>query len=273
MTCTEDGPAPIVALGAGCIRAVVHPLEAGHLDVTVQRGEDSWSGALLLVAGDVAILDVEALLRLAARTRVTRAPALEFDVLAFYDKLAGRAPGVDQANYCRRVLAGMGDTDDRVLVEEACDRAATRAAEEAAEDEATEDLIGDSELEAGLEEAETDPTLVLLYHPDGRLRLEPRGSIPRRIATIATLSGVGASIGAALYWEVQAKRTYLDFPAMSEQLFLTKQNDRNRDVAVGVGVALTSTAFVFLAHQLAERDAFLRAKAAAESGAKLKGTE
>jgi hypothetical protein len=280
VVCEDGAPEPgTIALGIDCIRAVAHPLEPGHLDVSVQRGEDSWSGALLMVAGDVGILDVEALLRLAARARATEAPTFAFDILAFYDKLAARK-SKDKAGYCRRVLAGMPDGEDRALVQEACDRAAARVASEATAEE--EDLADDLELEDGLDEPEVDPSFTLLYHPDGRPRLVPRGTVPRRIATIGALSGVAVAVGGALGWEVAAERTYLDFrkaerigddPAMTEALFFTKQNDLNRDAAIGVGIGLTVTAFAFLAHQLLERKAFLRAKATAEAEAKLKGAD
>ncbi len=281
VVCAEASDAPgTVALGVGCIRALAHPLPPGHLDVSVTRGDDSWSGALLLVAGDVAVLDVEALLRLAARTRDTRPVEFEFDAAAFKSKLAARDTFEEKASYCRRVLAGLPEGDDRELVQELCTEAATLAAEEAAA--APDTLEQELDEDDGLDTPQVDPNLVLLYHPDGRPRLLPRGTIPRRIATASALVGVGVSIGAAFAWEVEAQRSYLEFrraervgddPAMSEHLFFTKQHDQNRDVAVGVGVGLTITAFSFLAHQLVERRLFRQAKAAAEAEAKLKGAE
>ena len=276
---TEDPTA--VALGAGCIRAIAHPLAAGHLDVVVSRGADSWSGALLLIAGDVAVLHVDALLKLAARAEETTVAESEFDVAAFLDKLGARDGGASKTDYCRRVLAGMGDGDDRDRVVEACTEAATRAAEEAVED--TEELEADVELSDGLDVPEVDPSIALLYHPDGRPRILPRGTIPRRIAAVAALGGVAVSAGAALAWERRAELAYLDFrraervgddPAMTQHLFFTQRHDLNRDVAVGVGVGLSVTAITFLAHQLIERRAFQRARAKAEAdAAKLQGAE
>jgi hypothetical protein len=268
------------SLGAGCIRAVAHPLQPGHLDVSVHRGEDSWSGALLLIAGDIAVLDVEALLRLAAHVRDPKPVEFEFDVAAFESKLAAREGFTDKTNYCRRVLAGLPEGDDRDLVNQLCTAAATTAAAEEADQ--AETLEAELAEDDGLDTPEVDPSLVLLYHLDGRPRLLPRGTIPRRIATIAFLAGVGGSVAAALSQESQAELAYRDFRqaervgddvAMSEKLFFTKQHDRNRDIAIGVGIGLTVTAFSFLAHQLLERRLFLQAKEAAESEAKLKGTE
>ncbi len=279
--CAEPGVAPgRVSLGKACIRAVAHPLTPGHLDVSIHRGDASWSGALLLVAGDVAVLDIEALLRLAARAADPAPVEFEFDTEAFTSKLAARSTFDDKANYCRRVLAGLPEGDDRELVQELCTEAATAAAEEAAA--APDTLEEELDDDDGLDTPRVDPNLVLLYHPDGRPRLLPRGTVPRRILTVAALSGVGVSIGAALAWEAQAEQTYLDFrraervgddPAMSEHLFFTKQHDRNRDIAVGVAVGLGVTAFAFLGHQLLERRLYRRAKQAAEDEAKLKGAE
>ena len=106
-------------------------------------------------------------------------------------------------------------------------------------------------MDDGLDTPEVDPNLALLYHPDGRPRTLPRGTIPRRIATATAVGGLAASIGGALYWESQAERTYIDFRraervgddvAMTRHLFFTKQHDLNRDVAIGFGVAMTATA-------------------------------
>ena len=280
VVCGEPGTeeAAETPLGLGCIRTIVYPIEPGHLDVSIQRADATWAGALLLVAGDVAILDVEALLALAAEDEEAPIPTFEFDFAAFRSKLAGRRTRDDKAGYCRRVLAGLPSGDDKDVVAEACGEAVAEAAvEEAKEPDA---LAEDVDMETVLDEPEVDPDLVLLYHPDGRPRTIPRGTIPRRIAAAVALGGLGASIGGALYWESEAERTYLDFrraervgddPAMSEHLFFTKQNDRNRDVALGVGVGLTVTAFAFLGHQLLERRLFLRAKQAQEDAAKLEG--
>jgi len=263
--------------GEGIYRLVREQRE-GIVPVVLTRGDIAWEGQVRTFAGQVTVVDADALLG-SAEAHSTRPADDEFDLFGFYDDLDAASSSADKLAYCTEVLARpLGDAD-RTVVTETCTRLQTAAAAAAAaeiEDE-SEDLadafLGD---DPQLVQDLPDPNLGTLYRRDGRPRLVSRGTPVRLIAVGVGAVSTGIATYSAFFWEYRAEQEYAAFrdaervgddALMTRHLFFSRDYDVRRDASIGVAAAsLTGTA-VAIAIQAIEQRRFRKRRAALEASA------
>lgn len=215
-------------------------LPEGLINISLQRGDQSWDGQLRLFGGRIAKLDADEVLR-SARARGEGAEPVQpaFDLFGFYDTLDERPDPDRRLAFCEETLATLDEsTVDHRLVRQACDKAAADKQRADQEKQALldSDTLGDALASGSTQEA---PIRVgLVYRPDGRPRLSAPGT-GARWATVGAAGLAGAIFTySAVFWETQAQQEYLSFRqaervgdqlAMSKHLFFTKSYDDRRD--------------------------------------------
>ena len=257
---------------------LIRELNEGLLSIRVEGGGRAWEGAIRLYRATVTTFDATAAL---ASDEAGVLEEAEVDLFVFYDRLDALSSLEGRLAYCRGVLASSPPPPDDALVADACERLARKKELEAQTAAAEDETLSDDELDAGLldepeEEAERKlAELKRLYRPDGNPRKHPRGTALRWTVSGLGLAGSAAGIGLALHFETQAEQHYLlyrsaervgDDPAMTRELFLTRDNDRQRDTSLGMAAVCLTTGIVAALFQRLEAKRFERYRASIEAG-------
>jgi len=263
-------------LEVGPEQILVRDLREGLLSLTLENEEKSWTGSVRVYSGQVTAFNVGAALSSAQANLL--APE-EFDLFNFYDTMDGLRSLTNKLDFCAKTQQNPPPAPDDALVSDLCSRLQNQAelAEQEREQEGQEvdDDLSNELLDAPEEEAERRLIqLRKLYRADGRLRTNPPGTEARLGLAGAGFAGAVIGVGAALQFELQAEREYLlyreaerigDDPAMTQHLFVTKNFDRQRDIAIGIGTASLTAGLVAILLQRLEAKRFKRYRASIEA--------
>ena len=263
-------------LEVGPEQILVRNLAEGLLALTLENEEKTWTGSVRVYSGQVAAFNAGAAL---SSTQASLLGPAEFDLFNFYDTMDGLSSLTNKLDFCARTQRNLPPPPDDALVSDLCTRLQKQAElaeqERKQEDEEVDDDLSDELLDAPEEEEERRLNqLRKLYRADGRLRTNPPGTGVRLGLAGAGFAGAVVGVGAALQFEIQAEREYLlyrdaerigDDPAMTQHLFVTKNFDRQRDIAIGIGTASLTGGLVAMLLQRLEAKRFKRYRASIEA--------
>jgi hypothetical protein len=269
-----------ISLGAsrlevGPTQILVRNLGEGLLSLTLESEEKTWTGSVRVYSGEVTVFNAAGAL---ASTQATLLTPEDFDLFNFYDTMDGLRTLAGKLDFCAKTQLNLPPPPDDALVSDLCGRLqkqAELADQQSEQENDDEEDLAEELLDAPEEEADRRLSqLRKLYRKDGRLRMHPPGTVARVGLAGAGFAGAAIGVGAALQFEIQAEREYLryreaerigDDPAMTQHLFVTKNFDRQRDIAIGVGTASLTAGLVSMLLQRLEAKRFKRYRASIEA--------